>query len=122
MKGFYITLALFSALIICGILNFLFVNNVHNEMNEMVAEISRAPCAENEERIQNLSDYWEKTNTKLSFSVSYTAIDTVTNLIDSIKLYNDVGDSKQLAYSIELLINAIDNIKRLENFSVKNIF
>ena len=122
MKGFYITLVLFAALIICGVLNFLFVNNVHAEMNVITAEISRTPCPENKEKIQSLSDYWEKANPKLSFSVSYITIDTVTNLIDAVKVYNAVGDENQLIYNIELLINAIDNIKRLENFSVKNIF
>lgn len=121
MKGFYITIALFLVLVISGILNFLFINNVYSEMNEMISDISESPCPENEEKIKRLSEYWEEANSIVGISVNFLSIDSVSNLIDSVYVYNEQGDDIQLSYSIELLINAVENIKRLEVFSIKNI-
>ena len=121
MKGFYITIALFSALIISCVLNFLFINNVHSEMNDMISEISESPCLENEEKIKELSEYWERVNSIVGISVNFLSIDSVSNLIDSVRVYNEQEDAIQLSYSKELLINAVENIKRLEVFSIKNI-
>ena len=121
MRGFYITIVLFVLLFAGGVINFLFINDVYEDINVLISEISSTPCAENEEKISRLNDYWENVDARVSISVSYLLIDEIENLIDSVGVYNQLNDATQLSYSLALLKNATHNIRRLEEFSIKNI-
>ena len=121
MRGLYTTLALFLILIICGTLNFFYIRRVHEDMHQMVDQISSDPSPENEERLDALLKYWEKVDNLVSISVSFYTIEDVSLLISAAKVYNQENDATQLHYTIEQLKMAIDNIKRLETFSIKNI-
>ena len=121
MKGFFITLILFSILVAGGILNFFFIHGICNEMNQMISEISDTPSKENEEKIIKVHEHWEKSEKKVSISVSYITIDEIGKLIDAIDVYNRLSDKEQLSYYIALLKNAVENVRRLEQFSVKSI-
>ena len=87
----------------------------------MVDQISSDPSPENEERLDALLKYWEKVDNLVSISVSFYTIEDVSLLISAAKVYNQENDATQLHYTIEQLKMAIDNIKRLETFSIKNI-
>lgn len=122
MKGFIITVALSITLMVCIIINYNFVNKVHDTMHSMVEQLSNMPSNKNEEIIVSLKQYWDSKNTLLSFSVSFREIDDLSNKLDSMYAANQSGNTSQFLISKELLQNAIDAIMRLERFSVKNMF
>lgn len=121
MRGFFISSMLFLLLLAGGILNFFFIHDVCDEMNHMISEISETPSNENEEKIKQLDKYWKKVESRVSISVSYMAVDEIGKLIDAIETYNRQEDGTQLPYYIALLKNATENVRHLEQFSVKNI-
>ena len=121
MKGFILTLILFTLLIASIIINCFFVNNVHKDMHELVDKVSPYPSEENEALIKQIEKLWDERKKLLSISVSFSEIDKVTNSIDALSASNQSKDATQIAINIKLLQNAIDTLKRLEMFSVENI-
>ena len=122
MRGFIITLALFILLISGIIANYSYVNNVHDSMHRLVAQLSNTPSKTNEALLQKLSNYWNNKSTLLSISVSFREIDNLTNAINSLSAANQSGDVAQFLIYKEQTQNAIDSIMRLEKISIKNIF
>ena len=121
MKGFILTLILFTLLIASIIINCFFVNNVHKDMHELVDKVSPYPSEKNEALIKQIEKLWDERKKLLSISVSFSEIDKVTNSIDALSASNQSKDATQIAINIKLLQNAIDTLKRLEMFSVENI-
>ena len=101
--------------------NFYFVKTLINDMQKNVNLLNSIPCKENAIIIEKLIAEWEKDSIWLSFSVSYDNIEELTNMLDSLKAANSTENPDQFGIHIELLINAIDEIGRLEKFSIKNI-
>lgn len=121
MKGFVITLILFIILSITIISNYAYVNKVHDNMHEMLNELTDEPSEENGVIIQKLIEYWKNKSTLLSISVSYREIDNLTNAIAALSSANESGDVSQLLLYKVLTQNAINAIMRLEKISIKNI-
>ena len=121
MRGFVITTCLFIILILCIVLNYNFVRDVHDTMNELTEMIKPEKQAQNKTTIDELYEYWEKKNTLLSVSVSFREIDELSTVLDCLRAANEMGNELQIAIYKERLQNAIDAIVRLEQISVKSI-
>lgn len=121
MRGFIITVCFFIILIICIILNFIYINRVHDDMHQMVSQLASAPCEENKEQIEKIQEYWESKISILSISVNFREIDNLSNAIDSLSAANNSNNQTQFAIYKELTQNAIDAMMRLEKFSIRNI-
>ena len=121
MRGFIITLILFAILISIVIINSLYVNNIINDIKNEIASLKTIPCAENAIIIKNIKSDWEKDSVWISLSVSYEDIEELTDMITSLEAANSVRDYNQFKLYYELISNSIDDIGRLEKFSVKNI-
>lgn len=122
MRGFYITGILFLILIVCGVANYIYIGSIYDHMTAIIDKISDVPSEENVQMIEELQKYWESKNTLASVSISYIIIDEVSNMIDSLSAYNQTQNVSEFANAKKLLRNSVDDIKRLEQFSVKNIF
>ena len=57
----------------------------------------------------------------MSLSISLDNIEEVTDIMDSLKVANTSENVIQFQIHIELLLNAIEELERLEKFSIKNI-
>lgn len=121
MRGFIITSVLFILLLIMIFSNFYFVKTLINDMQKNVNLLNSIPCKENAIIIEKLIAEWEKDSIWLSFSVSYDNIEELTNILDSLKATNSTENFEQFQIHVELLLNAIEEIGRLEKFSIKNI-
>lgn len=121
MRGFLITACLFMILIICIVLNYNYVNDVHNTMHTLTEQITPYNYEKNWHIIDKLYSYWDKQNTLLSISVSFREIDDLYNDLDSLLAANRLQDDVQISIYKERLQNSIDAIMRLEHFSIKSI-
>ena len=65
MRGFVITTCLFIILILCIVLNYNFVREVHSEMHGLANNIAPNKQAENKKIIEELYKYWDENNTLL---------------------------------------------------------
>ncbi len=121
MKGFVITTILFIILLIIISLNLFFMEKTITTMENEVKLLKEFPCEENEEIINNLLNNWEKNSIWMGLSVSYNDIEELTDIIDSLKAANRSDNIIQFQINVELLLNAIEELGRLEKFSIKNI-
>ena len=121
MRGFIITLILFSILISIVIINSFYVNNIINDIKNEITSLKTIPCEENAIIIKQIKSKWEKDSIWVSLSVSYEDIEELTDMIVSLEASNSVKDYNQFKLYHELILNSIEDIGRLERFSVKNI-
>lgn len=121
MKGFIITLILFAILISIVIINSFYVNNIINDIKNEITSLKTIPCEENAIIIKQIKSKWEKDSIWVSLSVSYEDIEELTDMIASLEASNSVKDYNQFKLYYELILNSIEDIGRLERFSVKNI-
>ena len=121
MRGFIITLILLAILISIVIINSFYVHNIINDIKNEIASLKTIPCEENAIIIKNIKSDWEKDSVWISLSVSYEDIEELTDMITSLEAANSVRDYNQFKLYYELISNSIDDIGRLEKFSVKNI-
>ena len=116
MKSLKISLVLFSMLIICIIINSLYIYH-------SAARLSEAACTiTDEQSINELENFWKTNKQYIGLSISETQLDHISRLIISIKCnYRSQNDS-ELKKDIALLIDAAEDIRRYEKFSIENLF
>lgn len=121
MRGLIITILLFSILLSSIIINFFYVEHTINYMKQMASSLSAFPSEENTQIINNMEETWNKHSIFLSLSVSSDDIEDFNDTLTSLKASNMSNNVYQYKIDIELLFNAIEEIGRLEKFSIKNI-
>lgn len=121
MRGFIITLILFAILISIVIINSFYINNIINDIKNEITSLKTIPCEENAIIIKQIKSKWEEDSIWVSLSVSYEDIEELTDMIASLEASNSVKDYNQFKLYHELILNSIEDIGRLERFSVKNI-
>lgn len=121
MKGLIITVILFLLLILTIFLNAFFVNRTIQNMQNIINSLNSVPCEENKVLIDDFIKYWSKTSILLSLSVNYEDIEEITDITDSLKSANSTQNISQYKMYVELLLNSIEEIGRLEKISIKNI-
>ncbi len=110
-----LSLLLLSILVLITLVNFLYINNVGNSLTELALAIS------GHEDAMRLQHYWESQTSTVSISVSNSAIEKLSDAIDTLVCYAESGRDEEVARSIALVLNAIDGIRRLERISINNI-
>ena len=121
MRGLVITLALFVILLGIITVNSIFVEYSVQKMRYTVENLQLIPCSQNQIIINELDTNWKRISLWLSLSVCYEDIEELTDVIDAAKAANETGNVEQFKIHVNLLINAIDELGRLEKFSIKNI-
>lgn len=121
MRGLVITLALFVILLGIITVNSIFVEYSVQKMRYTVENLQLIPCSQNQIIINELDTNWKRISLWLSLSVCYEYIEELTDVIDAAKAANEMGNVEQFKIHVNLLLNAIDELGRLEKFSIKNI-
>lgn len=121
MRGLVITLALFVILLGIITVNSIFVEYSVQKMRYTVENLQLIPCSQNQIIINEFDTNWKRISLWLSLSVSYEDIEELTDVIDAAKAANETGNVEQFKIHVNLLLNAIDELGRLEKFSIKNI-
>lgn len=121
MRGLVITLALFVILLGIITVNSIFVKYSVQKMRYTVENLQLIPCSQNQIIINELDTNWKRISLWLSLSVCYEDIEELTDVIDAAKAANETDNVEQFKIHVNLLLNAIDELGRLEKFSIKNI-
>lgn len=109
------SLALVTLLALGTAINFIYINNVGNTLTELTLSVT------SQESAMELQHYWESKTRTVSITVSNSAIERLTDAIDTLVCYAESGRTAELSRSIALVLNAIDGMRRLERLSISNI-
>ena len=122
MRSFAVTLLLVLVMILSVINNSIYINRVVDEMLTVLAyaEPSSSPLTRAE--LEGVQIKWEKEKKRIQVSISHLKIDTVSNLISSLLIYNEHGEWVEYEKTAALLRAALEEIRQLEKFSAENIF
>lgn len=110
-----LSLLLLLILALITLVNFLYINNVGNSLTELALAVD-----ERDDAIQ-LQRYWESQISTVSISVSNSAIEKLTDAIDTLVCYAESERNEELSRSIAIVLNAIDGMRRLERISMSNM-
>ena len=121
MRGFIISIILFSVMLITIFINAFFIHSSTKNMSKKIESLNPIPCQSNQIIIDEFSQEWENKGIWIGLSVSNEDMQKLTNAIDELKIANENEDTTQFQIYLSLLLTAIDEIGRLEKFSIKNI-
>jgi hypothetical protein len=121
VKSFFLSLLLL-ALLICGVVwNYIYINDVFASMNTLLdalPEVNDPACPA---ACEVLSAEWKKHTDRVGLSVCFNVLDRVSEQVELLSVCASCGDRYGFEASRELLRDALDDIRRLERFSVGNL-
>ena len=130
MKGFFVALALLLGVATLVAVNANFVTDTQASLSRAAETISSVPSQDAVAQIQALQKEFEKAEKRLSFSINYYLLDRVSELLASLEAYaasadtaaDTVAVSASYASTHKMLQDAIRDLSRLEQISLKTIF
>ena len=121
MKSLLISLILFAVMLSSIAVNAIYINNVANKMNDLLAElpdIGEEGCSD---ATRDICDYWEKNTPYVGLSVGYTIVDRVSEQAATLSACAACNDFFGFRTALALLRDAVGDMRRLEKFSIENL-
>lgn len=122
MRSLIATIVLFGVMILAATANFVYVNRVADAMDEFIGaipDVSEPLCVE---KVAELCRIWEKNAPLVGLSVGFLTVDKLTEHCYSLLSCAEVGDVYGYYTYLTLLKDSIDDVRRLEQFEVENLF
>lgn len=120
MKGFLATVCIFVLILGIILTNKIYLTNASTDLLQQAKDLQES-IPNSVDRIERFQKDWESNKDLLQVSVSHKRIDTVTDLIDALLCYARMQDETEYQKTAVLLVNALEEIKRFEEFSAVNI-
>lgn len=122
MKTFYAVLLVF-VLILGGILlNAIEIQSIASETEQRIKALSEYPSEESALEIAKLQAAWKERTNLLGLSVSYSVIDRVSEQMQLLAAACSFGDVYGYVETRVLLLDAIEDFRRLERLEIANLF
>lgn len=122
MKGCALGGAVLLLVILLTACNALFVAKTEAALLKEMAALPSVPDpAVTPSQVASLRAHLESKEALLGISVSYTVIDKATEALRSLEASAAMGDTEQYRVTLATLADMLEDIGRLERFSMKNI-
>jgi len=121
MKAWIASLCLFLLLLAAIVGNAIYIHRVA----EHLCGITDALCFEGpdtEDALNELASYWERHRSFVALSIGYRELDHVCETMISLRTAYDTRNASDFECYRQLLSDAVQEIARLERFSVENLF
>ena len=99
-----------------------YIHRVADRMNALLDSLPALPDRDAVTISENLLQIWEKELPTVGLSVSYTVADRVSEQAVALCSYAAARDPAGYRVSMNLLRDAVGDMRRLERFSVSNLF
>ena len=121
MKAVIITVAAFVLLCALMFLNHAYIKATANELVRLTESLDFSDKEASRQTLHEIDELWKKSSLIFSLTVSFREIDRLGECI--ITLSSSLEDSSEALFEgyRNLLIDAIEGVARLEDFSVMNI-
>lgn len=122
MKSILVACALFFLMIATIVGNALYVNKTVDGLLGALEATDPSESEQNARRLQELEALWEKEKKYVQVSVSHQKIDTVSDLLSSLLIYNKHHDLVEYEKTAALLSAAMEELRLPEKLSGENVF
>lgn len=121
MKSLTVSLILLILMLICVVWNYIYINEVFDEMNRLLDELPDVNSPDCRAHATAICDYWESRVDTVGLSVCYTTVDRVSEQAATLQACAARGDVYGFSTAVALLRDAIGDMRRLEDFSIGNL-
>ena len=121
MKTFTLTLALFLFMLAVITANALYIDKTVEGFIETIHKLELSPTDTRHLELQGLSEQWTRQKNIIQASVSHTKIDTVSDLLSSLIIYEEHQNIEEYKKTALHLCNAFEELRLLEKLYVTNI-
>lgn len=121
MKSLFLSVSLFAVMLFGIVGNYFYINRVADHMNEQLdglPDIENASCIDT---ASGICSYWEKQVDTVGLSVDYKTLDHVSEQCALLLSCASCKDVYGYQTAIALLRDAIEDMRRLERFSIGNL-
>lgn len=122
MRSLIATVVLFCVMILAATANFIYVNRLADAMTEIadaIPDVDEPMCVE---KANELCQKWEKHAPFVGLSVGFLTVDKLSEHCQTLRSCAEVGDVYGYYSTLSLLKDSIDDVRRLEKFSIENLF
>ena len=122
MRSLIATIVLLCIMILAATANFIYVNNLADAITEIadaLPDIDEPMCVQ---KANELYQKWAKHAPIIGLTVGFSTIDKLSEHCQTLLSCAEVGDVYGYYAALALIYDAIDDIRRLEQFSVSNLF
>ena len=122
MRVFWVSLIL-AGLMLAGIgINYIYINDVSDELYRQLDAMPDAEAPNCIMAANALCEYWEKHVDIVGLSVSYTIVDRLSEQAATLVACAECGDFYGFRTALALTRDAVGDMRRLETFSIGNLF
>lgn len=122
MKSLITTVILLILMLSVTVINFLFINQTADEMVDRIDALPAFGEAQSVPAAESLLRFWESRSATVTLSVGYTTADRVTEQAKLLLGAARIKDLYGYETALTLLTDAIEDMRRLEQFSIENLF
>jgi hypothetical protein len=122
MRSLIATAILCCLMILAATLNFIYVNRVADEMTALAASLPAPTDSACVEKSAALCKKWEKNAPFVGLTVGFLTVDKLSEHCETLLSCAEVGDVYGYYSTLSLLKDSIDDVRRLEKFSIENLF
>ena len=122
MRAVRLSLALLVLLIAGVVWNYIYINDVFTTMNaslDAIPDLSDENC---EDACLQLQAQWKKHTDRVGLSVCFGVLDRVSEQVELLRTCAACGDRYGFETARTLLRDALEDMRRLERFSIGNLF
>ena len=121
MRSLIATIVLCCIMVLAATANFIYVNNLANAMIEIadaMPDIGDPMCIQ---KAETLYQKWERHSPIIGLTVGFSTVDKLSEHCQTLLSCARAGDVYGYYATLTLIYDAIDDIRRLEQFSVRNL-
>lgn len=122
MRSLITTILLLGLMLLGAAANFIYVNRVADEMVEFIdsiPDVGEPLCVE---KTDELCRKWEKNAPIVGLTVGFLTVDKLSEHCQTLRSCAEVGDVYGYYATLALLKDSIDDVRRLEQFEIENLF
>ena len=122
MRSLIATAILCCLMILAATVNFMYVNYIADEMLELIAKLPPIDTPDCVEKADELCQKWEKNAPVVGLTVGFLTVDKLSEHCETLRSCAAVGDVYGYHAALTLLKDSVDDVRRLEKFSIENLF
>lgn len=122
MKMFWISVALLLAALTGVTVNYIYINEVCDTLIEQIETLPDVNDDDCLASVKRIADYWNERVDYAGLSASYVITDRISEQSETLVACAECGDLYGFRTALALLRDAVGDLRRLESFSIGNIF
>lgn len=122
MKSLIATVLLLSLVLLLSVANILYVRHVIQEAERLLNDLPAIDSPDCVARAEEIEEYWARQEGLLGATVPYSLLDRVCEQASLLGACAQAGDRDGFLHARTLLLDALEDVARAEEFSLSNLF